>query len=694
MDIKDEDSSAGIGLEFNTEDHNQFVAFDPVGNHDHLVIRSAGQIDMTTGSLVVPEATVTVEADDVGSSDEDKVGRTEGLEPMETLATVATGKTIVEVDPADEEDLYDDFRDTKKSPVSVNQSWFTGKHAKESLQEQGHSWRQGMWSKEEVAILMKNIEDYVKTNKLKDAMEVIFQLKKEDRKDFYRTIAAGLNRPLFAVYRRVQRMYDAKNYVGKYSALDIEKLKSLRAELGNDWAQIGAKMGRSASSVKDKCRLLKEACHQGKWRFEEEERLTDAVYEVTKTTPGESITGGIPWQQVAEKVQTRTEKQCRAKWLNYLNWKHTGGTEWDKADDDKLLDKIKACNVKDEQSLPWAEMAAGWKSVRSPQWLRSKWWTLKRTVPNYDMYGIPDLVDLLKKNQRRQKLRFVRYPSQLGNRPIKIAGIEVPSLGTIKNNTLTLHLPIPFNQPDPFGALGDSYILSKGSPSGPFLVKTVGSDSGIATISGNQIVVSSLQEGGTSPRKQQLSVQLHQTSSNQLIITTNQEPDEESQDAVTIRAHTDELDHRVTLHDSHLGAVSETTHDLHQADVDHLTNDINQSETDHPDGGDGNQLNSQSHLIGTDAVLSSQQEVTTSELQVVTDGSLHDSERTLVIVRSAPPSEGLVQSGSGSVENSHLENSVFTLSGSLLNCQTDHPDLMDPSTDMDGKAKLNISPQS
>ncbi|PIK40895.1 Cyclin-D-binding Myb-like transcription factor 1 [Apostichopus japonicus] len=297
MDIKDEDSSAGIGLEFNTEDHNQFVAFDPVGNHDHLVIRSAGQIDMTTGSLVVPEATVTVEADDVGCSDEDKVGRTEGLEPMETLATVATGKTIVEVDPADEEDLYDDFRDTKKSPVSVNQSWFTGKHAKESLQEQGHSWRQGMWSKEEVAILMKNIEDYVKTNKLKDAMEVIFQLKKEDRKDFYRTIAAGLNRPLFAVYRRVQRMYDAKNYVGKYSALDIEKLKSLRAELGNDWAQIGAKMGRSASSVKDKCRLLKEACHQGKWRFDEEERLTDAVYEVTKTTPGESITGGIPWQQ-------------------------------------------------------------------------------------------------------------------------------------------------------------------------------------------------------------------------------------------------------------------------------------------------------------------------------------------------------------------------------------------------------------
>lgn len=686
MDIKDEESSGGISLEFTTEDQNQFVTFDAVSN-DHLVIRSAGQLEMPSGSLVVPEATVTVETDHVGCGDGGKVDGSSDLDSMETLASVATEKTIVEVDPA-QDDMFGDIR-------SVNQSWFTGKHAKESLQEQGHSWRQGMWSKEEVAILMKNIEDYVKTNKLKDPMEVIFHLRKEDRKDFYRTIAAGLNRPLFAVYRRVQRMYDAKNYVGKYSAADIAKLKSLRAELGNDWAQIGARMGRSASSVKDKCRLLKEACLQGKWRYDEEERLTKAVYDVTKTTPGESITVGIPWQQVAEKVGTRTEKQCRAKWLNYLNWKHTGGTEWDKADDDKLLDKIKACNVRDEQSLPWAEMAAGWKSVRSPQWLRSKWWTLKRTIQNYDMYSIPDLVDLLKKNQRRQRLRFVRCPSQVGNRPIRIAGIEVPSLGTIKNNTLTLHLPLPLNQPDPFGAIADSFILSKGSSSSsPLLLKSLGStESGLATISGSQIVVRPYQEGGTS-RKQQVSVQLHQTSANQLIITTNQETEEESSDPVSIRAHSDELDPRVSLHDSHLGAVSDTTHGLVQADVDQLTSDISHSDSDHADGGDGNQLSSQSHLIGTDAVLSSQQEVTTSELQVVTEGSLHDNERTLVIVRSAPPSEGLVQSGSGSVENSNLENSVFTLSGALLNCQTDHSDLMDPGTDIDGKTKLVISPQS
>jgi hypothetical protein len=44
-------------------------------------------------------------------------------------------------------------------------------------------------------------------------------MSKDERKDFYRTIAWGLNRPLFAVYRRVLRMYDDRNHVGKYENL-------------------------------------------------------------------------------------------------------------------------------------------------------------------------------------------------------------------------------------------------------------------------------------------------------------------------------------------------------------------------------------------------------------------------------------------------------------------------------------------
>lgn len=41
----------------------------------------------------------------------------------------------------------------------------------------------------------------------------------------------------------------------------------LRMKFGNDWASIGNAMGRSASSVKDKCRLMRDTCNSGTLYF-------------------------------------------------------------------------------------------------------------------------------------------------------------------------------------------------------------------------------------------------------------------------------------------------------------------------------------------------------------------------------------------------------------------------------------------
>lgn len=54
---------------------------------------------------------------------------------------------------------------------------------------------------------------------------------------------------------------------------------------------------------------------------------------------GENVTGGLSWASVAERVLTRSEKQCRTKWLNFLNWKQKGGTEWTREDDINLISK-------------------------------------------------------------------------------------------------------------------------------------------------------------------------------------------------------------------------------------------------------------------------------------------------------------------------------------------------------------------
>ncbi|XP_013365609.1 PREDICTED: cyclin-D-binding Myb-like transcription factor 1 isoform X3 [Chinchilla lanigera] len=272
---------------------------------------------------------------------------------------------------------------------AVSQAWFTTKEDKDSLTNKGHKWKQGMWSKEEIDILMNNIERYLKARGIKDATEIIFEMSKDERKDFYRTIAWGLNRPLFAVYRRVLRMYDDRNHVGKYTPEEIEKLKELRIKHGNDWATIGAALGRSASSVKDRCRLMKDTCNTGKWTEEEEKRLAEVVHELTSTAPGDTVTQGVSWAAVAERVGTRSEKQCRSKWLNYLNWKQSGGTEWTKEDEISLILRVAELDVADENDINWDLLAEGWSSVRSPQWLRSKWWTIKRQIANHKDVSFP-----------------------------------------------------------------------------------------------------------------------------------------------------------------------------------------------------------------------------------------------------------------------------------------------------------------
>lgn len=63
-----------------------------------------------------------------------------------------------------------------------------------------------------MAILNDNIKEYCSVRGIEDPAHVIFNMSKEERSDFYPTIAKGLQRPLFAVYRRVKRDYDVNNH--------------------------------------------------------------------------------------------------------------------------------------------------------------------------------------------------------------------------------------------------------------------------------------------------------------------------------------------------------------------------------------------------------------------------------------------------------------------------------------------------
>lgn len=264
---------------------------------------------------------------------------------------------------------------------SINQNWFTSREDKEMLRWRGHAWRQGMWSREETELLQRNIQEYCSQQGIHDPAALIFKMSKEERSGFYRVIARGLNRPLFSVYRRVIRLYDNHNHIGKYTTEEVKKLRELRKKHGNNWQAIAVHLGRSAASVKDRCRLLNEHCNRGAWTADEEERLSAAVYELAQVIPGEQVTSGISWSEVSGRVRTRSEKQCRTKWLNYLNWKRTSGVEWSKADDTQLICRLSVCGVGEESQVDWTALSRVWPACRSPHWLRGKWWNLKRRLP-------------------------------------------------------------------------------------------------------------------------------------------------------------------------------------------------------------------------------------------------------------------------------------------------------------------------
>ncbi|XP_069142184.1 cyclin-D-binding Myb-like transcription factor 1 isoform X3 [Argopecten irradians] len=351
----------------------------------------------------------------------------------------------------------------KKSPGNsdVTQAWFTTRFDKVAMQSKGASWKQGQWTKEEIDILQCNIDAYCRERGISEPTEIIFGMSKDERKDFYRTVAKGLQRPLFSVYRRVTRMYDQKNHMGKYSQEEMAKLRELRGKYGNDWASIGSVLGRSASSVKDKCRLMRDTCNSGKWLPEEELRLSSAVYELAGVKPGENVTSGLSWASVAERVLTRSEKQCRTKWLNFLNWKQKGGTDWTREDDINLVIKIANLGVSDDTEIDWVELAKNWPSVRSPQWLRGKWWSLKRHVPDYQLLSFSDLIIFLK-NVHLQNVRM--------KNPVTSSGVRLSHIGlprpTTSTDMTTLQIPMSLNsnlQPLPIQSAG---TLDTGSADG------------------------------------------------------------------------------------------------------------------------------------------------------------------------------------------------------------------------------------
>ncbi|KAF3859680.1 hypothetical protein F7725_022079 [Dissostichus mawsoni] len=248
----------------------------------------------------------------------------------------------------------------QKSEVSpVSQAWFTTKEDKDTLTNKG----------------------------IEDPAEIIFEMSKEERKDFYRSVALGF-KP--AAVRHLQTSSPHVRQPEPRGEAEGET----RERLGDD--RLGSRSQR----------LFR------KWTEEEERRLAEVVYEMSGVKPGLAVTGGVSWATVADLVRTRSEKQCR----------------------------ILELQVEEENEIKWEDLAGGWSSVRSPQWLRSKWWSIKRQVSNHKeipfnvlLKGLRELIASSQSGSPSSssssslQIRFNRLDESSGSpAPSSVAALQIP----------------------------------------------------------------------------------------------------------------------------------------------------------------------------------------------------------------------------------------------------------------------------
>lgn len=187
--------------------------------------------------------------------------------------------------------------------------------------------QQGMFTKRENSRLQHAIKKYAELHNLtQPELETIVLVRRHtersslkqkltpdqiavmDRtKDFWTVVTNAVpGRPLKSVYSHLRRLCSPDHRKGVWTTDEDDELRSAVANLGSQWEQVSAHVGRIAGDCKDRWyRVLEprnKAIVTGTWTKEEEETLTELYDEYGKN-----------WVLIAEKLGTRSSTQVKDK---------------------------------------------------------------------------------------------------------------------------------------------------------------------------------------------------------------------------------------------------------------------------------------------------------------------------------------------------------------------------------------------
>ncbi|GAA5914271.1 hypothetical protein JCM6882_003676 [Rhodosporidiobolus microsporus] len=245
--------------------------------------------------------------------------------------------------------------------------WMPVKELKKLAEETGSTYKQGKFSATEDATILSTLEAFRDRHDMaQDELVTLMTTKRTDKStpkdsaaakaaaaasnEAWELVARALgDRSLLAIYNHVNRLFAPSisgASVGRWTAEEDEALRAAVRELGNQWEEIGKRVGsRTGGGCRDRwtkqlapgevvvgkgargkkgkkgeessddeegeseAHLGEGGQRKGKWTAEEEEELRGWVDKL-----------GKQWSLISRKLEgRRSATQCRTKWNDFLN---------------------------------------------------------------------------------------------------------------------------------------------------------------------------------------------------------------------------------------------------------------------------------------------------------------------------------------------------------------------------------------
>ncbi|KAK6920566.1 hypothetical protein RJ641_014244 [Dillenia turbinata] len=262
------------------------------------------------------------------------------------------------------------------------------------------------YSKEEDEMIKEAVEKFVKEHQLgeslADGINMVLHIKENPQlRGCWKEIGAALPyRPWVSIYKRAHNLYE-RDDKREWTTEEYELIRRYHEEHGSDWKTLADALGKHRVHLKDVWRRIKLRNEKrGYWSQDEYQKLFDLVnkdlqmkvHEERKSMHG-MLRDNIGWGAISEKLGTRCQPMCCAKWYNQLSSSMVAEGEWEDVDDYHLIEALYSLDATCQEDVDWDSLL----EHRSGDVSRKRWNQMARHIGEHRSKSFAEQVDILSK---------------------------------------------------------------------------------------------------------------------------------------------------------------------------------------------------------------------------------------------------------------------------------------------------------